>query len=604
MSKDDATDHKLLSKYLPATIDQFLSNVVTGPDDSFVPPAWLMQATEEVAASDAPTPLAPPIRFDLSDESVQFNSNLLKSSNLDLQQFLAKHQDTTLNFGSEFRPIGDLKKILGRHPNFGFFSGVLAEGMDYLFTEELSEEQRQDEVAAMMERGNHQSVQEDSEEVAKLLAKDVLHGFFLPVLPKLVPAFLAHAMVQPAGAVKQFSLQEDGSQKLKRRLMQDLSFPLTIPSTSVNKQIDMDSNVEMIYGWCLSRVIHFIVTLRLAHPLLIIFIMKCDYSDAHRRVAHSPSAAAKSIIIFAGIAHIALRLTFGGSPNPPTWCSFSEMVTDLSDEIPLCKEWDHESLRSPSQPETPSPVLLPDDAPLAQAMPMAVCIPTTVSARSDSFIYDLIRVFLDTPLNREQEPHTVPLAIHVTSRPHAGDAEPVKRREIVSSPKLVAEGGPAEDQIVLGWILNRRTLLVILPSDKFEAWSSDLQLIIAKRKGTFRQLETTGGQLNHAAYIIPLSRHFLNRIRLWLKIRKHKNQALSLTQHEIDDFDDFDLWVFFLSQARASISMNQSDNDAAALQALLVGLLPLWSWRIPALRKGLEDSHSRIKPPLRTRHRK
>jgi dihydroorotate dehydrogenase len=55
----------------------------------------------------------------------------------------------------------------------------------------------------MMERENHKSVQEDSEEVAKLLAKDVLQGFSLPVLPKLAPD-LDHAMVQPAGVVKQF----------------------------------------------------------------------------------------------------------------------------------------------------------------------------------------------------------------------------------------------------------------------------------------------------------------------------------------------------------------------------------------------------------------
>jgi hypothetical protein len=230
VSKADAIDQRLLSKYLPATIDDFLPSIVPGPDDSFVPPAWLMEASiEEVANSTVPTPLAPPIRFDLSDESVQSNSELLEASNLDLDQFLAKHQGTTLNFGSEFRPIDDLEKILGNHPNFGFFSDILANGMDYSFTEELSEDQRKAEVAAMMERGNHQSVQHNSEAVAKLLAKDVLQGFSLPVSPSLVPN-LAHAMVQPAGIVKQFSLQEDGSRILKRRLTQDLSFPLTFPT--------------------------------------------------------------------------------------------------------------------------------------------------------------------------------------------------------------------------------------------------------------------------------------------------------------------------------------------------------------------------------------
>jgi hypothetical protein len=554
VDKADEIDRSLLSKYyLPESIDEFLPNVIPGPDDSFVPPAWLMKAVQEVAASEVQTPLAPPIRFDLSDDSVKFNSELLKESDLDLEKFLAKHQQTTLNFGSEFRPIGDLRKILGSHPNFDFFSDILANGMDYRFTEELSEDQRKEELAAMMKRGNHKSVQEDSEAVAALLAKDVLQGFSLPVSPDLVPS-LAHAMVQPAGVVKQFSLQEDGLRVLKRRLTQDLSFPLTTPSASVNKRIDMDAYVEMIYGWCLSRLIHFIVALRLAFPLLRIFIMKYDYSDAYRRVAHSPSAAAQSVIIFARVAYIALRLTFGGSPNPPTWCAFSEMVTDLSNEIPLCEEWDHETLRSPDQPETPSPSLLPDEVPIARAMPMAVQIPTNVTARSDSFIDDLIRVFLDTPWNRARQPHAVPLAIHVTSRPHAGDAEPIKRRELMSKPKLIAEGGPAEDQIVLGWTLNTRSLLVILPCDKFEAWSCDLKEIIDKRRSTFGQLETTIGRLNHAAYIIPLSRHFLNRIRLRLKVRKHKNQALSLTQDEIDDFE---LWVAFLTQAKMGISMNQ-----------------------------------------------
>jgi hypothetical protein len=43
---------------------------------------------------------------------------------------MAKHQDMTLNFGSDFRPIDDLKRILGNHPNFEFFSEVLEKGMD------------------------------------------------------------------------------------------------------------------------------------------------------------------------------------------------------------------------------------------------------------------------------------------------------------------------------------------------------------------------------------------------------------------------------------------------------------------------------------------
>jgi hypothetical protein len=88
------------------------------------------------------------------------------------------------------------------------------------------------------------------------------------------------------------------------------------------------------------------------------------------------------------------------------------MMTDFSNEIPLCKEWDHIKLWSLEQPNTPVPIMLPNKIPMAKTMPMAVHILTTVTARTDSFIDDLIQVFLDTPLNRAWEPHAVPLAIH------------------------------------------------------------------------------------------------------------------------------------------------------------------------------------------------
>jgi hypothetical protein len=552
VAQANASDRELLSKYLPSSIDKFFPAAILGPDDNFVPPAWLMKAITEVAAKAVKAPNAPPVRFDLSEESVLHNSELLRESGLDLGKFLAQHQDTTLNFGSEFRPIADLRRILGQHPNFGFFSGVLGSGMDYLYSQELTEDQRRAEVAAQMQRGNHKSAQDEASAVATLLAKDVRHGFSLPILPELVPDIVG-AMVQPAGVVAQFSLQADGSRMLKRRLTQDLSFPITFELASVNNRIDMTLYVEMIYGWCLLRMIHFIVALRLAFPTSRIFIMKYDYSDAYRRITHAPLAVAQSIIIFAHVAYLALRLTFGGSPNPPTWCAFSEMVTDLSNEISLCPHWNHHTLRSPSQPETPKPILLPNGVPTARARTMAVHIPTTVTARTDSFIDDLIRVFLDTPLNCEREPHVVPLAIHVTTRPHAGDAEPVPRRDIVSAPKLVAEGGPAELQTVLGWDLNTRALLIILPFDKFEAWSGDLQHIIVTRRGTFGDLESTIGRLNHASFVIPLSRHFLGRLRLRIRIRRHKKQELSLNAGEIEDLQ---LWVLFLRKARAGISLN------------------------------------------------
>jgi hypothetical protein len=196
---------------------------------------------------------------------------------------------------------------------------------------------------------------------------------------------------------------------------------MSIDDASVNSRIKMENYVEMIYGWCLSRVVHYIMALRIAHQHQRIFISKYDYSDTYWRVHHAASPAVQSIIVIDEIAYIALCLTFGGSPNPPTWCAFSEMVTDLSNEIMLCDRWEPSELHSPAQQSTPEPGQMADEVAFATAQPIAMGIHVTATARTDSFIDNLILVFLDTPENRQRCPHAVPLAIHVTSRPHAGD---------------------------------------------------------------------------------------------------------------------------------------------------------------------------------------
>ena len=72
----------------------------------------------------------------------------------------------------------------------------------------------------------------------------------------------------------------------------------------------------MIYGWRLSRVIHYIIALRLKFPDERILISKYDFSDAYRRVAHSATAAAQSVIVFANITYIEFRLSFGRYIHP------------------------------------------------------------------------------------------------------------------------------------------------------------------------------------------------------------------------------------------------------------------------------------------------
>jgi hypothetical protein len=307
----------------------------------------------------------------------------------------------------------------------------------------------------------------------------------------------------------------------------------------------MDLYPEMFYGWCISRIIHFIVALRLRYPDRSIFISKYhDYSDAYRRMAHAGSAATQSITILLAIAYITMRLTFGGSPNPPSWCLFSEMGTGLANEITCCsKKYNPRRLRSPSQPDTPLPILSPCVALLAKALPMAVCIPETHVARVDSFIDDLINCFLDTSENREKQPHVVPLAMHCTSRPHAGGAEPITRRGIILGQKLIAEGTPAEEHTVLGWLIETHLRQLKLSEDKFDAWMGDLMSLQISWVVTYEGINSLVGRLNHVTFLIPLAHHFLTRFRELTDRDKPQNQQITISKHLGLDTE---LWERFL----------------------------------------------------------
>jgi hypothetical protein len=116
-----------------------------------------------------------------------------------------------------------------------------------------------------------------------------------------------------------------------------------------------------------------------------------------------------------------------------------------------------------------------------------------------------------------------------------GEAGPVPRRQNLSGPTLEAEGTRAELQIVLGWEMNTRRLLVILPFDKFVAWTSDISNVIRTQRVTLGGLHTLVGRLNHALYVIPLSRQFLGRLRLRLHFIRNAKQEVTLSRDELGD---------------------------------------------------------------------
>jgi hypothetical protein len=545
----------------------FLPAPVSGPDDTFRPPIWFLQEITVIAATPPPTPTKSSVRFDVSPEAAEHNASLLGEIDYDFQKFFSTQAGSTLDFGSKFWPVEQLRPLLHQHLGFEDLAEVLITGMPHRCSREIAEEERETEVIAMLVRGNHKSAQDEPEIVEKLLSKNVVHGFSM-VIPKALVPLIPHAMVQPAvGLAKQWTLDDQGNRVIKCRITQDLScsemskkdfnYSTTRskkePQVLINSRMDMEQYPEMVHGWALPRIIHFTVVLRLAWPERTIFIAKYDHSDACRRMAHSALAVVQTITTCLLLAFAHFRMTFGGSPNPPTWCNFSEMVTDLGNEISMCPDWDPTKLRSPNQPETPKPKRLASSIPHTPAREMAVFIPPIESGKAHVFIDDVIDTHFDSAENLARKPHVVPLPMHVTSRPHAGADEPTQRRAILSLPKPLAEGALAEQQIVLGWMLDTRRLTVSLPDDKHLAWVSEIKDFIRHKGGAKEELETLEGQLNHAAYVIPLARHFLTRIRAAKNLRTNKKSWIKSTRLFLADPL---LWLELLRRAKIGISMN------------------------------------------------
>jgi hypothetical protein len=292
-------DHNTMSKYLPSSLESFLMAPVVDPDDSFSPLSSFMNAIREVASTPAPVPKAPPIRFSTEPDALKHNAQLLQSHQYSMESLISQNNETTLAYGSEFRPIHQLKSILGKHSHFQQLLTILQEGMAFRFSRTLTEVKRAMELKQIVAQGNHKSAEDKPEAVAQLLSKDVTHGFSMPI-PLHVVKLIPRALAQPLGMAKQITLYDAGKRIPNYRLTQDLSFSISQKRCSVNNRIDMDQYNEMIYRWCLSRIVHFIVALQYRFPGIL--MSKYDYSDAYRRIAHSASASTQSISVFKDIA--------------------------------------------------------------------------------------------------------------------------------------------------------------------------------------------------------------------------------------------------------------------------------------------------------------
>ena len=111
--------------------------------------------------------------------------------------------------------------------------------------------------------------------------------------------------------------------------------------------------------------------------------------------------------------------------------------------------------------------------------------------------------------NKEKAEAAVLLAMHIVGRPFDND-NPIKRLDLVSLSKLIAEAGLEESKILLGLKLDSRSLVISLPYDKFKAWTDSINKILKSKRSTFKELESLVGRIGHTTVVNPYTIHFMS----------------------------------------------------------------------------------------------
>ena len=148
------------------------------------------------------------------------------------------------------------------------------------------------------------------------------------------------------------------------------------------------------YAFALLRFIHKIAALRAIYPAARILLSKFDFKSAYRRVHFRAESALQSCITTKGLggldlALVSLRTTFGGSPCPSIFSEISETVTDLTNAIIRCSDYDPASFPSHYSHLLGPAKVEPDDVPLAAALPLMVDPEADEFGTADVFLDDI-----------------------------------------------------------------------------------------------------------------------------------------------------------------------------------------------------------------------
>jgi hypothetical protein len=344
---------------------------------------------------------------------------------------------------------------------------------------DIPDEDRLSSVRANLARGNHKSARNHEHSLMSMLKGKVERGRQLP-LPKEAALVIPGCEVAPLGMVAQTTIDEGGEPQRKLRLTHNQSFsPKGSSSRSVNDRVDETTLTPARLGKAFSRFLYHISYLRRIKTDEPIYMTKGDFKSAYRQIHLQAPTAVKACMCVDGILLVALRMTFGGSPNPSLWSDVSEVVTDLANDQVRRSDWDPTRHHSPHQPLVESDRAKDDDADgalggggfmrshfFAPNYPIEDILP-----RFDCYLDDIFGAFYGCDK----------VALHIVGRPNdTSGGESFPRDELLSLSKFLAEAKPAQRKIVLGWLVDTQAFVVKLPGEKQRRWSQQIDDLLRR----------------------------------------------------------------------------------------------------------------------------
>jgi hypothetical protein len=205
------------------------------------------------------------------------------------------------------------------------------------------------------------------------------------------------------------------------------------------------------------------------------------------------------------------------------------------------------------QAHVPPKDVLPDDVPFGIGRDLIVDIPIDARGIVDLYIDDFVglTVDLDDTDNATRLERAPLLGLTAVAR-EVSPFEPLPRDEMDARKKLIAETGLSETKMVLGWLLNFRTMTISLPENKYIAYSRAISDMIERGWTSKAELESNIGRWVHLGHILPQIHHFLSRFRFLLK-RLQNQRKLSINQECIADLH---FLLSVLAKCRKGIDMN------------------------------------------------